>query len=79
MEKIQGKRNRNRVAQRRAEALLRQESRNKRSASEQIELLNTRLGKSHGAKKERLRLKKELEALLETKKGDHDGKSKNRL
>ncbi len=50
------------LEQRRKEAAERQEARNKLSPSEQIALLDQRLGKGLGAKKERARLRKLMDA-----------------
>jgi len=50
-------RRRNRKERRRQEAELRQEERNERSSKEQLALLDRRLGKGVGAKKERQRLR----------------------
>lgn len=49
-----------RKEQRREEAMARQVERNQLSAAEQLAILDMRLGKDQGAKKERTRLKKEI-------------------
>ncbi len=51
--------------QRRIEAEKRQEKRQARSPEQQLELLNNKLGKDQGAKKERARLLKQIESRVQ--------------
>jgi len=78
-EKIRGGHAKNRVTQRREQARFRQALRDKLTPKQQLAVLDERFGKALGAKKERARLQKQIEATTETstkKKGDNRKKKK---
>lgn len=70
------KRNRHRHEQRHQDALKRQDERDGRSPAEQLRLLDARLGKGVGAKKERARLTRLLGGTKAVKKTNRRRKKK---
>lgn len=66
----------NRIAQRREQAKLRQANRDKLSPTQQLAVLDERFGKGNGAKKERARLQKQIEAATSNKKKGEKRKKK---
>lgn len=64
---LERERRKQRFEEKRENELRRKEARDKRSAAQQLALLDDRLGKNQGAQKERARLMREIEKQGETK------------